>query len=161
MQRAIRFFLLTILLGAASLGHAQVACPPGWIPYSASDCGPDNRQQGSNSAPPQRQIRWASRWGAVVSDQGAFGIVSDMPDKNSAISAALRECQGRGGVNCSVNNVYANACVAVMANGQIIWTENAGTSEEATRMGMKNCASKGAAKCWVYYAGCSLPQRLE
>ncbi|AWG27517.1 DUF4189 domain-containing protein [Burkholderia cenocepacia] len=160
-MNVIRLLVLLTLLAVASLSHAQVACPPGWIPYSASDCGPDNRQQGTNGVQPQRQIRWASRWGAVVSSQGAFGIVSDMPDKDSAISAAQRECQARGGVNCSVNNVYANTCVAVMANGQIIWTENAGTSEEAGRMGMKNCASKGSAKCWVYYAGCSLPQRLE
>lgn len=156
-----KILLLACLVGISVTGHAQVACPTGWIPYSASDCGPDNQQQGSNGVQPQRQVRWASRWGAVVSDQSAFGIVSGMPDKASAISAAQRECQARGGVNCSVNNVYANSCVAVMANGQIIWTENAGTSEEATRMGMKNCSSKGSAKCWVYYAGCSLPQRLE
>lgn len=124
-------------------------------------CGPDPNAQQRPQQQSQPPARWASRWGAVASNQGAFGIVSDMPDKESAISSAMQECQKRGGTNCTVNNVYANTCVAVMANGQIIWTENAGTSDEASRMGMKNCSSKGSAKCWVYYSGCSLPQRMQ
>nr|WP_279589659.1 MULTISPECIES: DUF4189 domain-containing protein [unclassified Dyella] len=135
------------------------------IPYGTAQdqsvCGPDPNAQQQPQQPSQPPVRWASRWGAVVSDQGAFGIVSDMPDKESAISSAMQECHNRGGANCTVNNVYANACVAVMANGQIIWTENAQTSDDASRLGMKNCSSKGSAKCWVYYSGCSLARRIQ
>ncbi|OXI72953.1 DUF4189 domain-containing protein [Burkholderia cenocepacia] len=156
------FALLATLLGTASIGDAQVACPPGWIPYSASSCGPDTGGQEQEASPPQRQISRISRWGAISTDGkvGALGTSTDLDSQRQAERAALSQCKAQGGTQCEVDLSYANGC-AVMSVGENTHNSNYGASiDEATAKAMKVCNANDR-NCRVFYSGCSLPRPVQ
>ncbi|AWG27518.1 DUF4189 domain-containing protein [Burkholderia cenocepacia] len=156
----MRFKILPIvcLVGISFTAHAQVACPPGWIPYSASSCGPDPDGQGQAASPPQRQISWISRWGAISTDgkAGALGTSTDLDSQQQAERAALSQCKAKGGTQCEIDLSYANGC-AVMLVGDNTHNSNMGqTIDDATAKAMKVCTANDK-NCRVFYSGCSLP----
>ncbi|QVX40702.1 DUF4189 domain-containing protein (plasmid) [Ralstonia solanacearum] len=152
--------LLLVCLAAISItARAQVACPPGWIPYSASSCGPDPSGQEQGASPPQRQVRWISRWGAISTDGkvGALGTSTDLDSQRQAEHAAVSQCKAKGGTQCEVDLSYANGC-AVMLVGETTHNSNYGGSiDEATAKAMKVCNANDK-NCRVFYSGCSLPR---
>lgn len=160
----LKILSFVCLVGVSIAAHAQLACPTGWIPYSASSCGPDpnGQQQGSQASPPQRQIRWISRWGAISADGkvGALGTSTDLDTQQQAERAAVSQCKAKGGTECEVDLSYANGC-AVMLVGDNTHNSNYGASiDEATAKAMKVCNANDK-NCRVFYSGCSLARQVR
>lgn len=157
--------LLIILVTGSSTVFAEGGCPTGQYPQQGQGwktCVPIpgyEPQQAVQPPPPS----YASRWGAVASSTNSmFGIVSDQASKEDAERTAVAECIGRGGEDCKLNYTYANQCVAVIGiPNQVSQAFNGGTPDEASKQGLDSCRTNGIDGCWVYYSGCSIPERLQ
>ncbi|HDR9049340.1 MULTISPECIES: DUF4189 domain-containing protein [Burkholderia] len=147
--------------------RAQVACPPGMIPYGTgtnqSVCGEDPSYQ-SPSTPPPPLVKWAERWGAIATYEpaGILGQAAGMTSKSDAINTAMSECQKRGGgSNCKLDIWYSNQCVAMVVSDKGYNTSTGMTTDLATQKGMKTCIASGDPNCHVYYTACSMPERIQ
>lgn len=143
-----------------SLAHAQVACPSGWIPYSATSCGPAlNSQQSPKPNDHGATLQVGSRWGAIATDgvKGVLGTSTGERTEQGAANKALADCQAKGGAPCKLQLSYSNGCGAMSVGSRGFSTAGAGTKEEAVQKSMAICSSDGDTGCHVYYAGCSLP----
>lgn len=112
---------------------------------------------------PGSKQRWEDRWGAIAADSGAstvFGIVTNMPNERAAQKAAVSECENRGGVDCKAGFTYRSQCAAIAASTKQTFVQGAAYEEDAKRMAMGSCVATGE-QCWVYYSGCSLPERVQ
>lgn len=107
--------------------------------------------------------KWVDRWGAISDDgDGVFGIVSNMRDRGVAEENAVMECKKRGGKKCIVSFTYRSQCAAVAASESVSFSYGAPTIEEAKESAMQQCNSNSSNKdCWIYYSGCSLPERVQ
>jgi hypothetical protein len=111
-------------------------------------CQSADQQQAS--APPS--LKWESRWGAVATDasHGALGSVTDIPNQRAAEKGAIDDCKAKGGVNCTIQLPYKNACTAlVVGDTKFIVTVDK-TAEIAGKQGIDGC-SKDSANCHVYF----------
>lgn len=160
-EMRFKFLLLACLAGISFNGHAQVACPTGWIPYSATSCGPAPSAQ---EAPVQRAptVSWESRWGAIAVDgpKGILGTASNVLSEKQAKSTALSECKAKGGVDCILQVSYSNSCGVMVVGDKGYNTNAAPTLKEATAKGMSMCGQSDT-NCQVYYSDCSLPKRIR
>lgn len=161
----LQFGVLFLMTGMA---YAQVACPPGTVPYGTgqdqSVCGPDDNQQ----PPEQQRIRppppiWVDKYGAIATDfsHSSAGASVDQPDRSSAEQAAIANCQENGGSACKIETWYSNGCATLVVANKTHVSINAATVSEATTKGMKMCVDGGDTKCHVYYTACSLPVRVQ
>ena len=158
----VLFLGLLGMLAFSSLACAQVACPTGWIPYSATSCGPAPDSQPSRQANGP-SIVWESRWGAIATDgdKGVLGTATGEASQKRAESTAMADCQAKGGAPCKLQISYANACGVMVVGGSGFSTAYAGTKEEAVQKSMAVCKSDGDTTCHVYYTDCSLPKRVR
>lgn len=156
-----KFLLLACLAGISITGHAQVACPAGWIPYSATSCGP---APGAQAAPAQQApaVSWESRWGAIATDipKGILGTASNVLSRKQAESTALSDCKAKGGANCIIQVSYSNSCGVMVVGDKVLNTNAAPTLKEATDKGMSMC-SQSDTNCQVYFSDCSLAKRVR
>lgn len=154
-----------IALGAA---QAQVVCPPGMEQHrtgSQNDgfgvalCGPIREQEQEQE--PELPA-WATRWGAIASDglAGAFGAAEGMRSKRKAKNAAMASCKETGGRQCKVDLTYSNQCAVTVTGRRTHLSQGAATVEEATGIGLRRCREVDD-DCRVYYAACSLPERVR
>lgn len=162
MKRALLVFFLASLSMHffGSLAHAQVACPSGWIPYSATSCGPaPNSQQSPKPNDHGAPLQLGSRWGAIATDgvKGVLGTATGERSEQGAAGKALADCQAKGGAPCKLQLSYSNGCGAMSVGSRGFSTAGAGTKEEAMQKSMAICSSDGDTGCHVYYTGCSLP----
>lgn len=158
-------FLVTILMGWGALAHAQtptVDCVPiqgqGW-----QGCAPtgNNQQSQLPMAPP---ARWADRWGATAvgtPDSPGFGAAANMPSEHAARESALAKCQAKGSTKCTVQTVYRNQCVALIAGNATTETSKAENLDIASHLAMKRCSDRGDTQCHVFYSACSYPLRIQ
>lgn len=159
----LALFMLPCLIAA----HAQMACPPGTIPYGTgtdlSVCGADPSYQ-PPPGPPPPQVKWAERWGAVATYEpaGIFGTATGMASKDAAVNAAMAECKQRGGgSNCKLDIWYSNQCVAMVVSDKGYNLSTGMTTEIAAQKGMKTCVSSGDPNCHVYYTACSMAEQIK
>lgn len=165
--------LFLVLLGT-NWARAEGNCPVGYYPIGASQgqsgpqgCAPipgyvkQNQRQSQMRPPPE----WESRWGAIATDvtdtkNSSSGASLEQFSQESAEQAAILNCQQNGGINCKIEIVYGNGCVA-MAGGNTGHNEKAGdTIDDAARKAMRVC--KDADKnCKIYYTSCSLPVKIR
>ncbi|RTQ33051.1 DUF4189 domain-containing protein [Variovorax gossypii] len=164
MKRALLIFFLASqsVLFFGPQARAQVACPSGWIPYSATSCGPaPNSQQSPKPNDHGAPLQLGSRWGAIATDgvKGVLGTATGERSEQGAAGKALADCQAKGGAPCKLQISYANGCAAMIVGGRGFSTAYAGTKEEAIQRAMAVCRSDGDTECHVYYTDCSLPRR--
>lgn len=164
----MRCLLLGLLLLFMDVVHAQVACPPGEVPYGTgtddSVCGPDDSQestqQQARKPPPPR---WAARWGAIATDDssGSFGAATNMSSRSGAQATALADCHSKKGATCKIEIAYDNECAAMVIGDK---GHNSGadlTLDKVVQLGMKTCSAAGDTNCHVYYSACSLPVKIQ
>ena len=160
----MRFKILSFvcLVGISIAAHAQVACPTGWIPYSATSCGPAPSGQ---RAPTQQApaVSPASRWGAIATDgvKGVLGTAVGEESERRAERTAMADCQAKGGSPCKLQLTYSNGCGAMIVGSKGFSTAGAGTKEEAIQKGMAICQADGDTACHVYYSDCSPAGRVR
>ncbi|EKS9800176.1 MULTISPECIES: DUF4189 domain-containing protein [Burkholderia] len=170
-RRSLKILLVLLALSFSLFNHftarAQVACPPGMIPYGTgtdqSVCGADPSYQ-SPSTPPPPLVKWAERWGAIATYEpaGVLGQATGMASKSDAVNTAMNECRKRGGgSNCKLDIWYSNQCVAMVVSDKGYNTSTGVTTDFAAQKGMKTCTASGDPNCHVYYSACSMPERIQ
>ena len=160
--RFISFLALLGMLVFALHARAQVACPPGWIPYSATSCGrAPSAQQSPQTSGYGSPAPLESRWGAIATDdvKGVLGTAVGERSEQGAQSTALADCRAKGGSPCKLQLSYSNGCGVMLVGSRGFSTAAAGTKEEAIQKGMAICSSDGDTGCHVYYTDCSSPGR--
>jgi hypothetical protein len=150
--------LVAGLFLAGGVLHAEGNCPAGYSPIGATDgqtgpqgCAPT---PGYNQAP---TAHWEDRWGAIATDGpgGSFGASENMLDRNSAEQNALNECHLKKGAICKIETWYKNRCAAMIVGEKSHSSNNAGTIDEAIKLGIQTCSNAGDTECHVYYRACS------
>lgn len=166
MKTLIRTLALALLGIASTASHAQVACPPGTMPYGTgqglSFCGP---MPDTNEQAPQWQalpVKWASRWGAVATDgnRGSLGVATDVSSQSAAEKLAMQNCKDKGGAQCVLDVSYGNSCVAMLVGERGYSVKTGRTTEEAIAFATKSCSAFDK-NCRVYYTNCSLAIRTQ
>lgn len=154
--------LLFVFLLAASGGAIAQGCPSGIPSAGNPGCIPVDRTnspyyQGSggavNSMPAER---WENRWGAFAIDlKTGLGASKSMRSKRAAQTAAMSECQRKGGRTCKVEFTYFNQCGVIVAGAKTFSTSAAPTVERAAELSMDTCRKSGDQSCYVYFSDCS------
>lgn len=158
-------FAVALLLWSG-LALAEQGCPAGLFPGGTQPggaiCVPIPGYGATSSAPapsPPPRLRWEDRWGAIAADgpNAAVGTASGMADKVMAETAALSDCQRKGGVACQVDASYANQCAVLITGDKEYFVQLAPTIDEASRNGIQKCSISDV-NCRAYYANCSFPE---
>jgi len=153
-MRFRRFLLFALLFTSCGQSTAQGCSTPGCIP-PIDPRSPVYQGPGGNSGPV-----WRDRWGAISLGGELVTGADGLSSKRQAERAALSACRAKGGSNCEVILTYNNGC-GVMVWGKTQWQTVRHTSiEAAAKVGKERC-SKVTEDCQVYYASCSLPQRVR
>jgi hypothetical protein len=105
---------------------------------------------------------WADRWGAIATDatNGGVGTAVSMSSKRKAEKAALEVCRTKGGSGCKLSLTYYNQCGAMAWGATHMATASAQTIEKASELAVDSCA-KGSTDCQIYYADCSMAERIQ
>lgn len=158
-----KILLFAGLLGISIAAQAQVACPPGWIPYSATSCGPAPSAQQAAPRQPPPTLSPQTKWGAIATDgvKGVLGTALSEESERRAERTAMADCQAKGGSPCKVQLTYSNGCGAMIVGSKGFSTAGAGTKEEAIQKGMAICQTDGDTACHVYYIDCSAAGRAR
>ncbi|WP_082648571.1 DUF4189 domain-containing protein [Lysobacter capsici] len=100
--------------------------------------------------------RWENRWGAFAIDlKTGLGASKSMRSKRAAQTAAMSECQRKGGRTCKVEFTYFNQCGVIVAGAKTFSTSAAPTVERAAELSMDTCRKSGDQSCYVYFSDCS------
>jgi hypothetical protein len=158
-----RFLLAVGLSTLSGVAWAQTACPMGATPGS-SQCGPSPSYHGVApvySTPQTPQVRWADRWGAIAIGEAnsGVGLAKSMPSKRKAEKVAMAQCREKGG-GCRVVLSNQNQCGVIAWGDDMSVPYGAPTIEKASELGLQDC-SKYTTNCRIYYAACSLPERIQ
>lgn len=158
--------LLTSLFFIAGPAYADGGCPPGEMPNNAWASTGSNESVAScipmpDSGPTKPQ--WETRWGAIASQkQGSeFGIVIGKKTERQATKASIGECVKRGGTACESLLTFRNQCAAVVSSKTQSFAQGAPYEADAIAAGQKLCRESNSGECWVYFSGCSLPERAR
>jgi hypothetical protein len=103
------------------------------------------------------------QWGAIATNgkDGSFGAVTSMPNKTDAEVLALAICKSKHGSTCKLEFSYANQCAAMVASDNGYNTTSGPTQDDAINQGMQICHDANNSNCFVYYADCSRPLRIQ
>jgi len=163
--------LFGLLMFSAGVVHADGECPPGMFatnpagtqgPVSCAPIPGYDQQQGQQQTP-QPPPQWASRWGAIATDEpkGVLGAVTGLSSKSEAQQAALADCHAKGGAPCKLEIAYDNECAALVVGKKDYSINTGATASAANQLAMKTCSADGDPSCHVYYSACSLPARTQ
>lgn len=167
MRMLIAIWLGIVLVSADGALHAQEYEQGSGIAGCQAGSGvcngwqwqqPNNQQQLTTAPASDPSYKWQSRWGAIATDaaQGALGFSSGIESGSSAEKAAINDCRTKGGVNCTIQVSYSNACGAVVV-GDTVFNANWGNSvQEAVKKGIDMC-NKASTNCHAYFTTCSPP----
>jgi uncharacterized protein DUF4189 len=105
---------------------------------------------------------WADRWGAIAIDNtnGSVGVAADKASKRKAEKEAMIQCRGKKGSGCRLEVSYGNQCGVIAWGDNFYATASSTTIEEASAAAINNC-SQHTSNCKIYYANCSMPQRIQ
>lgn len=156
-------FALALLLIVPS-AYAQ-GCPPGQYPVVGQGwnyCAP---VPGSNEPEQQQapQPRLQNQWQALAADapKGILGTSSHLMSRATAESAAISDCERKGGSGCIVLVSAANGCVAMITGDKFLKAKDGETKNEAEQNALKACSDGGDTNCRVYYSACSFLGRSQ
>jgi Domain of unknown function (DUF4189) len=163
---------LAMLLSIAGApdARAEGRCPDGYYPTGGADvgwygCAPmgpipsDNGDEG----PPQQEDEpgWETRWGAIATADGAFGVANGMTSKRHAESQAMSDCKARSnGKPCKLKTAFYDQCAALAWGDEVNITFRSPDLQDAESSAVQAC-SKHTSNCKVYYSACSYPQRVQ
>lgn len=156
---------LLLAFGISGTAHAQ-SCRMGSGPDFGDGIPYCSEAPSTDYEPPQaEQPRWSSRWGAIAIDpqamEGGAGVASGMKSRASAEALAIKHCHDTGGgKTCRIEVSYDNQCAVIAWGDDAYATANAGTIDEASRLGLEECG-KGTSNCRIFYSDCSYPVRLR
>jgi hypothetical protein len=92
---------------------------------------------------------------------GSVGAVKNMESKNKAQKAALAQCRTNGGgYGCKDALTYYNQCGVIAWGESYAATYSAATIEKASERAVEICSTQ-TEDCQIYYADCSLPERVR
>lgn len=159
MNRQSLVFLGLLTCSFVSYGQS---CPHGYMPLGGQQagwvgCAPIG---GANQSPPDPGPQWQSRWGAIATTNGAFGVANGMSSKRKASKAALADCKRNGGSKCKVSMVFYNQCGALAWGDTGNTTFNSPHLEDAERSAVEGCGEHSA-NCKLYYSACSYPVQVR
>lgn len=163
-MKANRLLALGLLsLTINNLAWGQTACPSG-VPAGDPRCGPSPSWHGGEASLVEPTPRWATRWGAIAIDDtvssGGVGTATGMSSKRKAEKAALTLCRSDGGAGCRIVLAYYNQCGVIAWGDQNYTGARAATIEQASQRAILTC-NQATTNCRVYYADCSLPERIQ
>lgn len=161
MRLISKVLVLTAFSSMSICVHAEGGtCPPGYYPHNTPGvmgCAPI---PGYNSEPASH---WAARWGAISMNfkNGSVGAVKNMESKSKAQKAALAQCRTNGGGDgCKDALTYYNQCGVIAWGESYAATYSAATIEKASERAVEICSTH-TEDCQIYYADCSLPERVR
>lgn len=146
------------------------SCPAGYYPIGgqgAVGCAPIPNYQGNGGQESSTipQARWAKTWGAIAIDEtvstGGIGVVTGLPDKQTADAAALSRCLSSGGSSgCRLHLSYENQCAVIVSGISYLSTHRAETIERASTLAIEKC-NQQTTSCKIYYSACSAPVLVQ
>ena len=155
--------LLTIFMSSSVSAQCATGVDTGGacIPPDAS--GMPGYNSGNETARPSPAPIWKDSWGAIAIDgeSGKAGTVTDRNSKSDAASDAIRECKGRGGVDCQVELTYYNQCAAVAWGVQGRGLASGAEQADAERGALRECKQAAKDGCKVVYSACSRARRIQ
>lgn len=162
-----RVLFVLVALSLSCLAEAQNC---GGMPAVNGVCiPPDSPTSPLNSTygqqpgqPAVLPMKWADRWGAIATDatNGGVGAAASLPSKRKAEKAALATCRTKGGSGCKIALSYYNQCAAMAWGASYATTTAAATIEEASDNAIARC-SEHTTDCQIYYADCSMAERVQ
>lgn len=165
----LRYLCVLVLLfsGAA---QAEQGCPDGLYPGGAGPGQicipmPGYGISGSSGGTQAAEPKWATRWGAIATDDGStgggiLGQSESLSSKRKAEKAALSDCRSKGGHNCALVQTYYDQCIAVAWGRSRPYSVSAENSKAASELALAKCNQSDQA-CGIYYTGCSYPERVQ
>jgi Domain of unknown function (DUF4189) len=101
-------------------------------------------------------VRWADRYGEIVSDPdaGAIGASTGQQTQAVAEQKATSDCIEKGGKKCALDIVYGNKCAALVSGDSLYNVKSGTTLVDAEQKALQGCHDKN---CRVFYSGCSPP----
>jgi hypothetical protein len=156
---------LILLMLFMRLVNAEGRCPDGYFPIGGGDagwegCAPmgpieDERPRQENG--PQ----FASRWGAIATADGAFGVAKDAETRVDAVALAVAQCDKESPqARCSERAVYFDQCIALAWGDTMNVASRSPDIVDAERSALAGCAEK-TANCRIFYSACSYPERIR
>jgi hypothetical protein len=167
-----KYLLLIGLFLFTGVLHAQ-GCPEGYEPivgqgFNGCAPRPDNdsysqQQQPRQQAPQAPPEQWKSQWGAIATDsvKGTLGTAVGLESRETAMQAAMTDCQKKGGTPCKLEIAYDNECASMVVGNKGYSINTGATVDAANQLAMKTCSADGDSSCRAYYAACSLPVRIQ
>ena len=161
-----RTVLMLTLLGMTASAFAEGRCPPGFYPtggadvgwYSCAPMGPiEEEDEEDVPAQPEESI-WDTRWGAIATADGAFGIANDMASKVDAENQAMSDCNARSdGRPCKLKPAFYNQCAALAWGDTFNVMFRSPDLKDAEDSALERCSTK-TPNCKLYYSACSYPK---
>jgi len=162
----MKYLPLILLSFVVFTAHAEGGCQPGSYPQNGQGVHaciptPSNNQGNSSVNSGDGQV-WVDGWQAAATDssKGVLGTATRMLTEGAATSAAIEDCQSKGGVTCVVNLSYRNGCIAMSTGASKIRFYGASTKDKAERQAMDACEANDTS-CKIYYSECSAPKRVR
>ncbi len=169
---SILLLCVTSLALWAPKALAEGNCPPGYFPIGGGTGGwegcapmgpmpaPQNNNQQSSPPTSTMKRRWASRWGAIATTNGAFGYSVEMKSEESAKNSAIADCESKSnGQPCKVRFAYRDQCAALVWGDQGNIAAGSPDPSDAEKLALTACADRKMTNCKVYYSACSYPDR--
>jgi hypothetical protein len=167
--RSYRLLMCALLGLIFSEGaSAEGNCPPGYFPIGGGNAGWEgcapmgpmpSDGDGSNQAPVQQEPVWETRWGAIATADGAYGVSNGMNSQRRAEKKAIADCKARSnGKPCILRVAYYNQCAALAWGDEINFTARSPQQQRAESLAVSACSDK-TTNCRVYYSGCSYPEQ--
>ncbi|WP_046659007.1 DUF4189 domain-containing protein [Lysobacter capsici] len=159
--------IFAVLFLFSTVVQAEQGCPDGLYPGGAAPgqiCVPIPGYGLGGNAQAQPP-RWATRWGAIATDDGStgggiLGQSEALSSRRQAENAALSDCRSKGGNNCALVQAYHDQCIAVAWGRSRPYSVSAENSKVASELALAKCGQSDQA-CGIYYTGCSYPERVQ
>jgi hypothetical protein len=159
------------LFGGASQARAEGRCPDGYYPtggadvgwYGCAPMGPPIENDVIEEAPPlqEEEPAWETRWGAIATADGAFGVANGVTSRQHAESQAMSDCKARSnGKPCKLKTAFHDQCAALAWGDEVNITFRSPDQKDAENSAVQAC-SKHTSNCKVYYSACSYPKRAQ
>lgn len=169
MKGLLASLAMLVLLAASMDAHAEGRCPDGYYPTGGADvgwygCAPmGGPTQGGDQGPVQQSEEpgWESRWGAIATADGAFGVANDMTSKRRAEKQAMSECKARSkGKPCKLKPAFYDQCAALAWGDGMNIVFRSPDLQDAEDSAVQVC-SQHTNNCKIYYSACSYPKRVQ
>lgn len=158
-----RTLIVPLLIAAATVTHAEGGCPQGEYPQSGNGwrtCVPIPGAQSNARATPK--VHWVDRYNAIASDlpMGILGTSVDQVSNGAAVTAAISDCEAKGGKQCRLDLAVRNGCIAMVVGDERRIVDMGDTQDDAEKIALRKCGKEDT-NCVVYYSACSPPIRMD